>query len=265
MQPIKTRIHYEVCPLCNGKERSVIGSADCSKHPLYQPAISSTMTWCRCGTCEHVFTDGYFTQEAIDIVFSKTNETQKVGYDLEGQRLVSAAMIEKILPYAQSGDWLDIGFGNGSLLFTAEEYGFTPVGIDLRKDNVTSLSSTGIEAHCVDIAEFKHPARFSVVSMADVLEHIAFPVRAIDAVHALLKDDGILFLSMPNSDSALWRGLTTHNMNPYWGELEHYHNFGRKRLQQLLKDRGFEPLRFGISQRYRACMEVIARKKPVIS
>lgn len=65
---------------------------------------------------------------------------------------------------------------------------------------------------------------------------------------------------MPNIESALWRALTSQNINPDWGEVEHCHNFGRTVLYKLLKDSGFEPIRFGISQRYRACMEVIARK-----
>jgi hypothetical protein len=44
------------------------------------------------------------------------------------------------------------------------------------------------------------------------------------------------------------------------GSIEHYHNFSRSRLYALLRETGFEPVRYGISERYRACMEVIARK-----
>lgn len=66
---------------------------------------------------------------------------------------------------------------------------------------------------------------------------------------------------MPNSESMLWRALDQTKTNPYWGELEHYHNFSRTRLYQLLEETGFEPVIYGISERYRACMEVIARKK----
>ena len=261
MQTVQTRIKYEECPLCGSKEFKGFFRTDCSRHPLYHPAISPEMTWCKCSICGHVFTDGYFTSEAADLVFSKTNESQRVGFDLEKQRYVSSTMIEKILPYFESGNWLDIGFGNASLLYTAEEYGFTPVGVDLRRDNVAALASSGIEAHCVDIVDFKEQSgRFSVVSMADVLEHMPFPGQALKAVHSLLHDDGVLFVSMPNSDSALWRGLNNHNANPYWSELEHYHNFGRRSLYKLLEESGFVPVRFGISQRYRVCMEVIARK-----
>jgi 2-polyprenyl-3-methyl-5-hydroxy-6-metoxy-1,4-benzoquinol methylase len=169
-------------------------------------------------------------------------------------------MVEKLLPYAKDGDWLDIGFGNASLLFTAQEYGFGVVGIDLRSDNVTALAQFGIESHCVHIADFDQTGRFSVISMADVLEHMPYPNNGLKEVHRLLKPGGLLFLSMPNKDCMPWEILDAQQANPYWWEIEHYHNFGRKRLYKLLEDQGFEPVRYGISERYRVCMEVIARK-----
>jgi protein O-GlcNAc transferase len=65
---------------------------------------------------------------------------------------------------------------------------------------------------------------------------------------------------MPNMESMLWTVLSHADLNPYWGELEHFHNFGRGSLYRLLKECGFEPVRYGISERYRICMEVIAKK-----
>jgi hypothetical protein len=61
-------------------------------------------------------------------------------------------------------------------------------------------------------------------------------------------------------ESMLWKAMDRQRANPYWAEIEHYHNFGRSRLYALLREMGFEPLRYGISERYRAGMEVIARK-----
>ena len=63
---------------------------------------------------------------------------------MERQRPVSARMVERAARYAQGGSWLDIGFGNGSLLFTAEEWGYVLVGLDLRKDNVHALKQLGM-------------------------------------------------------------------------------------------------------------------------
>lgn len=96
--------------------------------------------------------------------------------------------------------------------------------------------------------------------MADVLEHVPFPKDCLAAVHKLLNKDGITLISMPNSDSILWQAMNKMNANPYWAEIEHFHNFGKDRLYRLLKECGFEPLRYGISERYRACMEIVARK-----
>jgi hypothetical protein len=66
---------------------------------------------------------------------------------------------------------------------------------------------------------------------------------------------------MPNFDCMAWRLMDLSNTNPYWGELEHFHNFSRARLLSLLKEMGFEAVHYGISHRYRGCMEVIAKRQ----
>jgi len=195
------------------------------------------------------------------ILFSRTLDHQRLGADFENQRRISARIVERVAIFAPPGGaWLDVGFGNGSLLFSAHEWGYIPVGIDLRPDNVAALASVGIEGHCVDITRLDHDGRYMVVSMADVLEHTPFPKEGLTAARRLLHAEGVLFLSMPNSDSIPWKILTANNVNPYWGEIEHYHNFGRARLYALLEETGFEPVHFTISERYRLCIEIIARK-----
>jgi predicted SAM-dependent methyltransferase len=92
-----------------------------------------------------------------------------------------------------------------------------------------------------------------------VLEHMPFPQNGLVAARRLIRPEGILFVSMPNYNCAAWRLLDACNANPYWGELEHFHNFSRKRLYCLMEQNGFEAIHYGISERYRVCMEVIAK------
>ncbi|HUB63100.1 MAG TPA: tetratricopeptide repeat protein [Methylocella sp.] len=252
------RIAYLACPLCQSRDIPAVLGADCSKHPIYQPGLPPVMNWHECRSCGHVFTEGFFDAKAASLVFSKTQPNQTVGYDMERQRPVSARIVERVARYAQGGSWLDVGFGNGSLLFTTEEWGYVPVGLDLRKDNVHALKQLGYEAHCVTIEELDDSQRFNVVSMADVLEHMPFPKVGLAAAHRLLRTGGILFLSMPNMENMVWRLLHANKVNPYWGEIEHYHNFSRKRLYALLQEHGFEPVEYHVSERYRVCMEVLA-------
>jgi len=259
-EPIR-RTAFLACPLCEGDDIPLVIGADCSKHALYQPSLPAIMNWRECRACGHVFTDGYFDAPAAAVVFAKTHPNQTVGHDMERQRPVSAKIVARVARHAPSGIWLDVGFGNGSLLFTAEEWGYTPVGLDLREDNVHAMNLLGFEAHCLSIEELPHDERYNVISMADVLEHLPFPKAGLAAARWLLRPGGALFLSMPNMENMVWRLLHANHVNPYWAEIEHYHNFTRKRLYALLEEHGFQPVEYHVSERYRVCMEVIAIKQ----
>lgn len=254
------RVPYTACPLCKHEDFGFLREDDCSRHPSWAPPLQPVMRWMQCRACEHVFIEGPFTEAALQTVFAVTQNNQAAGAGIEANRAISARMIEKVLPYADSGAWLDVGFGNGSLMFTADEYGFQTTGLDLRQGEVDRMRAFGFDAHAIDIVDAGFTDRFDVISMADVLEHTPDPVAVLQAAHDALRAGGILFLSMPNADAFLWQAMTAQKANPYWAELEHYHNFGRKRLCALLSETGFATVRYGVSERYRCCMEVIARK-----
>ena len=260
-EKVEARILYENCPLCASTNinKSVIG--DCSKHTLYNPKIPSIMQWMNCEDCLHQFINGYWTNESLEVIINKTIESGKVFYQVEEQRYVSARMIEKIIPFKSYGTWLDVGFGNGSLLFTAEEYGYEPIGVDLRKDVVAALKAEGIQAHCDSVQNIEFQMSISVVSMMDVLEHIPYPKEVLMSLHSIMDEDGILLISTPNSESWVWKFLNKKNKVPYFfNTIEHYHNFSKTRLVSLLNECGFNIKNYGISERYRSCMEIVAQK-----
>jgi SAM-dependent methyltransferase len=266
------RIAYEGCPLCGETAIERLGRYDCGGHPLYKPPLPALIKWCRCGSCRHVFTDGYFDDAALAVLFSGTHANQQPGTDAETGRNLWARVLERVAAMApgapqrglecglRPGRWLDIGFGDGTLLMTAQEWGFDVLGIDLRADSVDALNALGVPARCVALDQLDTPGAFDVISMADVLEHMPFPGQALTQVHRLLAGRGIVYVSMPNADSASWRALDREGKNPYWVEIEHYHNFTRERLQALLRDSGMEPVWYGVSNRYRCGMELIARR-----
>ncbi|MEQ9448911.1 MAG: class I SAM-dependent methyltransferase, partial [Rhodospirillaceae bacterium] len=175
--------------------------------------------------------------------------------------LLAGRIVERVAQDREPpGVWLDVGFGNGSLLFVAEEWGYDAVGIDLRAENVAGLQALGLEAHRCELAELDHDERYSVMSMADVLEHMPYPKAALEAARRLLNPGGLLLISLPNAGTMPWHMLTKAGANPYMGEIEHYHNFSRKRLTALLSETGFDPVKYAVSERYRLGMEVIARR-----
>ena len=128
-----------------------------------------------------------------------------------------------------------------------------------RTEDVEKLRNLGFEAYSDDIENIAAVERFSVVSMADVLEHVPLPRRSLAAVHRMMRPGGALFVSMPNMDFVL-AGPRCHGYEPLLGELEHYHNFTRARLVRLLESQGFKFAEYNVSELHRTCMEVIALK-----
>jgi SAM-dependent methyltransferase len=250
---------YEACPLCESRDVSSETEARITNHPLYKSILPPVLKWCRCATCEHVFTEGYLTPEGGDIVNPAANAEQKVGKDAENQRKASAKIVARVARYASGGDWLDMGFGNASLLFTAAEWGFSAVGIDRNDEGVKRLRKFGYEAHR-DLEALDAGERFSVISMIDYLDRTPFPGRTLAAINKMMRPGGVLFLSTLNTDSIVWRALDATGTNPYWAEFEHYHNFTRARLVSLLQSHGFKFAEYDVGEHHRSSMEIIALK-----
>lgn len=256
------RIPYEACPLCEGRDMDEVRVASTKAYPLYKPGLPETQRWVRCRACGHEFTDGYLTDEALALLFSDSHPGQSPGQDIETARYVWARTVERVseMRPGVGGRWLDVGFGSGALLSTAAELGWEVVGLDLREESVRLVREMGFEAHRIELTRYAPAEKFDVVSMADVLEHMPYPKAALRHARGLLREGGVLYLSLPNSDSVLWETLTKNGVNPYFAELEHCHNFGRRRLHRLLEEHGFAPRHYGVSVRYRACIEVHAQK-----
>lgn len=118
------RILYNACPLCNSIEIFNDPQGDCNKHDCYNQNLDPIIQWMDCLDCGHQFTSGYYSNDTLNSILSKTATKQKVGYEIERQRNVSSKIIDKVIPFKSNGIWLNIGFGNGLLIFTAEESGF---------------------------------------------------------------------------------------------------------------------------------------------
>jgi 2-polyprenyl-3-methyl-5-hydroxy-6-metoxy-1,4-benzoquinol methylase len=261
------RVKYTACPICQSADINRFRTADVTAHARWREPLEPVISWMRCGDCGHSFTSGYFTDEALSVLFTNTDDQQIVGNDIEVQRNISARMVDRVVEVAGlpgSGDlWVDVGFGNGSLLMTAKEFGFSVFGIDLRKKTVDDIGAFGIPAHYGTLQSANETVEFAskptVISMADVVEHEPFPKKALRSARELISEGGILLISMPNASAPLWHHWNNYDANPYWFEIEHYHNFTREQLYAALAETGFRPVRYVTSERYRCCMEVLAK------
>ncbi len=260
-------IRFESCPLCASSDTVLLRSDSCENHPIWQKGLPTQLEWMHCHQCEHIYTRNYFTEQGLTLLFSKAHPLQVTGLNLDQERARWAPTVERIQGHLQQqgwmGDsmvWLDVGCGAGGLVITAAEYGFNAIGLDSRLQAVDRIEALGYSAVVGDLMELQVTDPVMVMSLADVLEHVPFPRQALKRVREALMPGGLIMISCPNLDSGSWRKANAEGINPYWGELEHHHNFSRASLMRLLAEEGFVPINYSISTRYKSCMEVIARR-----
>ncbi len=257
----------ESCPLCKGQRFIRVKEESVTGHKLYQDWMLPQIAWAGCVDCSHVFNRHCFTEEGFRKLFDKPAlDSECPAKRPQRDRLIMARLIERAwlyipVPCEQCNvRWLDIGFGNGALIATAEEYGYDVMGIDTRPNAVEELRAQGYAAGFFGLMDFRPLgcSGYDVVSMLDVLEHIPDPAAAVKHVYAeLLKPGGTFIVSTPNMECDDWR---RGGAEAYWREVEHLHNFSRRSLMSLLRGEGFSILHYHPSERYIAGMEIVCRK-----
>jgi 2-polyprenyl-3-methyl-5-hydroxy-6-metoxy-1,4-benzoquinol methylase len=254
------RIAHDACPLCNATDFEPLEDADCSRHPAWKPPLSPRMTWMACRSCDHIFTEGYLSPAALDLISEQIQAHQRPAENVEAGRNASATIVGKVQTLKRSGRWLDVNFGNGSLMFTAQECGFEVLGIDRRREIVDEMGTLGFRAECQDLGDVADLEPVDVISMVGSLERTTFPAHAVDAAARLLAPGGILVISTPNTDAFLWQVMTKQKTNPYWADVTQQHIFGRARLFKMLEASGFDTPLYTVSSTLRCGMDVLARK-----
>lgn len=245
------RTAYNGCPLCAGRS-AVLRTDMC----LARGELPRDLTWMKCTECGHVHALHFFTAAGNERLLASVREDGYFGGKLDDQRILWGRVIHRITPHVtQAGRWIDVGVGSGGFLFTAAEFGFDAVGIDLRPYVLEPLAKLGYRVEVANAAEYDYSGA-AVVVLADILEHMPYPRALLERIRAKLS--GAVFISCPNMDTVSWRYLDSVGKQPYWEEQEHYHNFTRARLETLLKECGFTPVEYMVSSRYQSGMEIIA-------
>ena len=153
------------------------------------------------------------------------------------------------VPWRGEGKVLDVGCGAGGNLKTLQDQGWEPHGIEISEvaaAHARELVTGNIHTGTLESAPFP-PQSFDLILMSHSLEHLPSPVDALRRVHRLLKDDGLLVVSVPNVNS-----LEYKLFGRWWFQLDpprHFYHFDKCSLSGLFKQAGFQlhHVRTGVS------------------
>jgi 2-polyprenyl-3-methyl-5-hydroxy-6-metoxy-1,4-benzoquinol methylase len=153
----------------------------------------------------------------------------------------------------------EVGIGGCECLLAATEIGYQCAGLDVVPSFVrTARDQYGLDVEVCDFVAYDTERRWDVLIMGDVLEHVSDPILAIKKAASMMMEDGVLWISTPNFESA-FSSVIGHG-DPMRRESYHINYFSRGSLYLLLEKAGLTPVDYHISQHYNGSMEIIAVK-----
>jgi 2-polyprenyl-3-methyl-5-hydroxy-6-metoxy-1,4-benzoquinol methylase len=137
-----------------------------------------------------------------------------------------------------TGRLLDVGCNEGRGLKIYSSNGFEAQGLELNKRAAQDTRIKGFTVFTQPIEKFQPEEPFDIVVLSNVLEHVSNPINMLNNVRRVLKPNGYIWISCPNSNSWLRRLFGGSWIN--WHVPFHIYHFSRKTLSQILKLSGFE-------------------------
>ena len=135
---------------------------------------------------------------------------------------------------------LDIGCGAGGFLLEQQKLGWRVSGFDVNPRAVELCRQAGLTDvfQADDLSEIDFERQFDVVTMNQVLEHIARPNRFMAAVGCLVRPSGFLVMNFP----VFAKSAAAHLFKSYWFNLDvprHLFFYTEAAVNRLVTAHGF--------------------------
>ena len=234
----------ETCPMCESRELAVhLRHGDLLQHK------PGTFTLERCRACSHIFQNPRLSLAGLDYYYKDVYD----GLGESGMEFIfgfgaepyhaRARMVRDALPAPQR--WLDVGAGHGHFCIAARaELPDTHFdGLDLSESIDEAKRRGWVETSYRGLFPELAPSiagRYDAISMSHYREHTLDPRAEISAAHTALAANGCLLIEVPDPEFVLGRVLRRYWLP--WFQPQHLNLLSVKNLEQLLRERGFEPV-----------------------
>ncbi len=158
----------------------------------------------------------------------------------------------------QGGDRiLDIGCGDGTFSLYIKDKFRKIYGVEIAKEAAHFAQRQGMFPSVMDV-NMSLPYKdntFDAVTCLEVIEHLLNPCCLLSEMYRVLRPDGELVLTTPNIRNfrnlyqLIFNGIFPHTSSDtfVWGG-GHLHYFTRKDIGILLRNAGFQRIKFSINQ-----------------
>ncbi len=143
-------------------------------------------------------------------------------------------VVRRVLAERGKTRLLELGCGEGRFLASLASFADVEAeGIDLSEGDVAAALARGVKARCLSLQDaILEPARFDVIFMSHVLEHVEDPLGIVAGCKRLLTPGGEIVFSVPYSPTSReYRELDIMNLPPH--HLTRWNMNSLKRLAEI--------------------------------
>jgi SAM-dependent methyltransferase len=156
----------------------------------------------QCSECGLLYRNPVERIEELTEMYARTAPTRDILSALHETQLPAvreqARELRRVL--GRGGSGLEVGSYAGAFLAAAREEGLTFEGLDVNPNANGFIRSWGFTAHEGELTTFSTDREFDTVAIWNTFDQLADPRGALRAAHALLRDDGVLALRVPNGE-----------------------------------------------------------------
>lgn len=229
----------ERCPVCSETQFNQF----CRTRDRHY-GIKGEFNLVRCTRCELRFLQPMLTDEELSALYPQdyyAYQTQKTPSQL-ARFLKSALGVSnstKDPDFTRPGKVLDVGCGTGWFLAEMRKAGWVIQGVEMSTEAARVGSANGVPIVAGSLLDANlESAQFDYVRSNHSFEHMSEPLKQLSEMRRLLKEDGKLFIGVPNADS-----LQARMFGRYWwylGVPVHTFTYSPNNLKMLLQRAGFK-------------------------
>jgi len=231
------------CPLCGSPDRTVLYPSNLSnlqgsgsRYHCTNFGLGMHADIYRCLSCGMVFNDPAPAAADHFDEYARAEDPDYLEQRL-ARRQTYARELDRLEPFVEGRELLDVGCYAGFFLELARERGFRVEGIEPSRWAAQHAGTRlGLSVSNCTIEEFPTDRRYDVVTLWDVIEHLSDPVRALQRIRTILLPGGIVAFTTHNLDSLMARLL--RGRYPFFMEMHTIH-LDNRTLPLLLKKAGF--------------------------
>ena len=248
------------CPVCGAR----LGERWASAVDVEYETIADRFDYLLCGNCDLLAIDPVPSERLLEIyppdyysfAAGQVGDDRRPGLVTTLVGRAKAALdrrtFRRVLELAgtRSPRILDVGGGTGEIsaaLIATADHGASATVVDFDPESTAAAARRGFEVATCRFEEFDTDARYDVILLLNLIEHVEDPVGTVRRAGELLTPDGVVWIQTPNFRALDARVFRHRN----WAGFHcprHWTIFSRLGLERALARTELEPLQLKPTQ-----------------